>query len=244
MISLISGLLRFFAEARFLRMDRYRDYARESRSYDGYSNQELLEGLDATCFVKLADVRKIYKSVSGREGYRLSSCDYDEFVMPFFDEVMRRVRRGEMECRMLPDEELSCDARVKVGDLSAMLSDSAFPDGKSDGLRATTLVAVPVDPDFGATLVDEIRRKIYEVAPLRTPSIDVTYEKVAADHALDIFRPLILSIGMASVWKAQNLIIESAAIPTYQETAIQRTVLERRRRENRSPRVYRGIRMK
>jgi hypothetical protein len=85
---LIPGLLRFFAEARLLRKDRYRDYARESRAYDGYSNQELLDGLRASCFVKLADVRKIYKSVSGREGYRLSSCDYDELVVPFFDEVM------------------------------------------------------------------------------------------------------------------------------------------------------------
>jgi hypothetical protein len=241
---LIPGLLRFFADARLLRKDRYRDYARESRAYDGYSNQELLDGLRASCFVKLADVRKIYKSVSGREGYRLSSCDYDEFVMPFFDEVMRRIRRGEMECRILPDEELACDARVKVGDLSAMLSDYGFPDGKPDGRPATALIAVPLDPDFRETLVDQIRRKIYDTAPLRTPSVDVRYDKVAADHVLDVFRPLILSVGMASVWKPQNLIIESASIPTYQETALQRTVLERTRRESHSARVYRGIRMK
>ncbi len=243
-MSLISGLLRFFSEALVIRQERYRDYARESRCYDGYSNKELLDGLTASCFVKLGDIRKIYKSVSGRDVYRLSSCDYDEFVMPFFDSVILRIRRGEMECRMLPDETLSCDARVKVGDLSALLAGSGFPDGKTDGRPATALIAVPVDPDFGETLVDQVRRKIYEAAPLRTPSVEVKYEKVSADHVLDVFRPLILSIGMAAVWKAQNPIIESAAMPTYQETALQRTVLERTRRESRSARVYRGIRMK
>lgn len=243
-MSLISGLLRFFFDARFIRQDRYRDYARESRCYDGYSNQELLDGLTASCFVKLGDVRKIYKSVSGRDGYRLSSCDYDEFVMPFFDAVLRRIRRGEMECRMLQDEVLFCDARVKVGDLCEMLSGFDFPNGKSNARLATALIAVPVDPDFGKTWVDQIRRKIYDAAPLRTPSIDVRCEKISADHVLDVFRPLILSIGMASVWKPQNPIIESASIPTYQETAIQRRVLERTRRESRNARMYRGIRMK
>ncbi len=243
-MGLIAGLFRFFAEARHSRLDRYRDYAKESYHYDQYSNDSLLNGLDDDRFIRLGDITDIYKSVSARDKYRLSSHDHDEFVTPFINRVVHQIRRCEIECRMTPEEELPHDARVRVGDLAALFADYDFPDGSPDGRRASEVIAVAVDPDFGESPLGQWRQKIYNAAPLRTPSVDVTYEKIMAEHPLDICRPLILSIGLASVWKSQNNIIEVASIPTFQETSIQRGVIERKRREVREGRVYRGNKIK
>lgn len=241
--NMLTRIFRAVADMRRDRVLRTYNYADDSRHYDSYSTAALIAALDPERCVRVADVMLIYKSVKKRSDFRLSDEDYNAHLPGFLRAVERAVKTKTIDAWLMPDEDMPGDARVRVGDLIALSGALALPDGSDPSLKATEEQVTVIDPDFGDSRLGLFRQRLYDALPLRTPSAEVRYNLVPAEHPLNIYRPLVLSIGMAAVYMDQTDAIANAPIPTYADTATDRTGRLERQSRHRTVRSYRGVRM-
>ncbi|MCB9996563.1 MAG: hypothetical protein H6869_09025 [Rhodospirillales bacterium] len=236
----LSAVFRFFAEARADRMERYRDFRKETERLDRYDDQELFDTIDRDAYVKVSEVLNILKRVRNREAYRFSCDDFDEHAKPVFDKLFHEIEWGGVDCRIMLEEELKEDARVKAGDILNIIAAFELPSGRDDDPKATEEIAVAVTPAFAKGKLGEIQQRVNEVAPIRTPSVEVEYKREQASHALNVYRPLILAVGLAALYRDETRAIEAGNIPSYKETRMER---QTKNAKSKPPQHYRGVRV-
>jgi len=238
----VNGLHWAFVEPQLERRERYRDYRKESRALDEYSNQQLMDTMDHGQFVRLGDIDELIGKLNGRLDFSFSGHDFETYLKPFFRALERKMDNGEIECRIRIPEKLNQDARIAVGDLLLLMNDFELPDGTDPAHRVQEEIFVPVEQEFDqSTWLGRLRTKAQEVAPLRTPSSDVEMQTEDTERMVNVKRPLILAIGYAAMYRPQNRVIEQDEIPMLRETKWQRQMAENQKAQE--PRYYRGHRM-
>ena len=237
-VKALKAVFRFVAEAHQERAERYRDFAAESRKLDKYSNDHLIHEMDANQFVSMNDVLEILERLNARKEFRFSRNDFEEHVQPFLNAVQRGVNSGRVACHLKVYEDVMKDGRMRVGDLVDVLMEMHFPSGTEEDPRATEIVYAPAPMEFDEnTMLGRFQKRVHETAPLTTPSADVVEQRQESEHHLNVRRPLILAIGLASQYKPKDRIIESEQIPTYLDTKWERDTRKK------PPRYYRGTRI-
>ncbi|MBU0801000.1 MAG: hypothetical protein KKA05_08330 [Alphaproteobacteria bacterium] len=232
----------FVVEAHRERAERYRDWRHESRRYERYSDKELTEGLDPNKRIKLGDVMQILHGVRGRMDYSFNDNDWDQYVTPVFNQIKHHIERCHFDCHLHTYEHVLPDGRIRVGDFLKVLADFNLPDGRDPyGPAAHETVAVAVEDKFDqSTWLGRARQRFSDALPLRTPSSDVTFEDRKLEHRLNIYRPLIIAVGLSSVLREQSRNIEGDTIPTFRATQMERRL---NAQKEKAPRYYRGQRM-
>jgi hypothetical protein len=223
-----------FMAVRRDKMRSYADYyAGLSKKVDDVNNAELLARIDEDAMVLIRDVDKALKSLSCRKIYGLSSYDMQTYIAPIFAELELKIKKGDIACKVRPQEKLMEGGAVQAGAILDILNTRYVPDfDHKTTVFGVIEEAVPIDPDFGDSKLGRLRQKWYEKFPLRTPSTPVRYEKRQTEDEVDIRRMVILALGYAD--KMDKYLHDT---PFYSESVIEREIADQKRPKKR---IYRG----
>tara|TARA_B100002019_G_C21174965_1_gene550585 strand:+ start:25 stop:756 length:732 start_codon:yes stop_codon:yes gene_type:complete len=229
----------FLSDAYAQRRNFYTNWGSVSRNYDAYSDQVLADEMFLDRFVSVGQVRHIFEHLtSSRLDYRCSQADLNEYADRFWKKLYRKIDRAEIDAHLHVFEPLEENARVKVGDLLAVLEEAALPDGHTTNIQATEMEARLLRQSFDrANPLSVFQEYMDTHMPLVTPSVDHEICRVQTHRLLNLHRPMLLAIGFSMEYYDATHEIDHHDIPTLRETSF-----ERRIREQKGPpkQIYRG----